>query len=151
MTMTTSTTDAEAALAAMRDSRERLAAAANCPPIRHLVFAVILGGLVASQAAAPLLTIAIEAVLVACIGLVALWDRRRTGMFINGYRAGRTRVVTAGLLVFTLAMLVAGKWLKSEDGYAWAPIWCGLGTAVVAYFASRLWQKIYLRELRETP
>src|SRR5579859_2493670 len=110
----TPTSDADAALAAMRESRERLAQAVDCPPERHLVFALLLGGLVAGQAAPPLGAIAIECLLLAGVLAVIAWDRRRTGMFINGYRAGRTRYVTLALLLFALAALALTLWLKVD-------------------------------------
>ena len=51
--MSTQADEATAALSAMQASREKLAeaAAANCPPARHLAFAGLMGGLVACQAA----------------------------------------------------------------------------------------------------
>ena len=55
--MTLDAKQAADALEAMRASRERLAAAANCPPARHLAFAAVLGGMVASQAAPPMIGI----------------------------------------------------------------------------------------------
>jgi hypothetical protein len=149
--MTTETDEATAALAAMQSSRERLAAAATCPPERHLVFAGLLGGIVASQAAPSLIAIVIEGLLIGCVGLVVAWDRKRTGMFINGYRAGRTRPLTFGLLAIALGAAVLGIWLKLDRGIWWAPLACGLFVAVAAYVASAVWQRIYVRELRETP
>lgn len=149
--MTLEADQAAAALEAMRASRERLAAAANCPPARHLAFAGLMGALVASQAAPPPVTIAIEALLmVGVFGLLA-WDRRRTGMFISGYRVGRTQPVTLGLVVFTVAVLLVGVWLKLDHGLVWAPLALGLVVTVVAYAASIFWQRIYRRELAETP
>lgn len=143
--------EAADALAAMQQSRERLAAAANCPPERHLVFAGIMGGLVACQAAPPIWTIGIEAVLFAAIGLVFLWDRKRTGMFINGYRAGRTRPLTFSLLALALTVGAIGVWLKLSYGLVWAPVVAGAVVAVAAYLMSAAWQRIYRRELQETP
>jgi hypothetical protein len=149
--MMTDANDASEALAAMRRSRETLAALASCPPERHLAFAAILGGLVAAQAASPALTLAIEAVLLVALGLVVIWDRRRTGMFINGYRAGRTRPLTFTLLAITVLLLVLGVWLKLDRGIAWAPLACGAVVAVTAFVMSMAWQRVYRRELSETP
>ena len=145
------TDEAAAALAAMRESRERLAQAVDCPPQRHLAFAGLLGTLVAAQAAPPLIGIAIEMLVLVGILAVIAWDRRRTGMFINGYRAGATRFVTFALLAFALTSLCLGIWLKEDEHVAWAPLALGALVAVVAYYASALWQRIYLRELRRTP
>jgi hypothetical protein len=144
-------TEAAAALSAMQESRARLAAVANCPPERHLAFAGILGGLVASQAAPPFVTMALEALFFAAIGLVVLWDRKRTGMFINGYRAGRTRPMTFSLLAVALSLGALGIWLKLSYGLVWAPVACGVVVAIAAYFMSAAWQNIYRRELKEMP
>lgn len=149
--MNTTSSDAEAALAAMRQSRERLAAAANCPPERHLAFAGMLGGLVAIQAAPTPWVFAGEGALLLAVAAVVAWDRRRTGMFINGYRAGRTRGLTFALLAFTLINLAIGVWFKMERGILWPAVACGVLVTVVAFLASRWWQRIYRRELNETP
>ena len=143
--------EAAAALAAMQESRERLAQAIDCPPERHLAFAALMGALVACQAAPPTFTLLIEAMLLVGVALLIAWDRRRTGMFINGYRAGRTLYVTLGVLVFTLATLGLSVWLKEDRGLGWAPLAGGAVVAVVAYVASAVWQRIYLRELRRAP
>jgi len=143
--------EAAAALSAMQASRDNLAAAANCPPLRHLAFAGLMGGLVAAQAAPTLGVIVLEvAMMVGVLGVIA-WDRRRTGMFINGYRAGPTRPVTFGLLGFALGALALCDWLKLGLGIGWAPLVGGVVVAVVAYFASSIWQRIYLRDLRSAP
>ena len=141
--------EAADALSAMQASRDRLAALANCPPQRHLAFAALLGGLVACQAAPPTAVLLFEAVFMVGVALIVLWDRRRTGMFINGYRAGRTRPLTFALLAITLALGALGVWLKEERGVVWAPIPCGIAVAIVAYGMSALWQNIYRRELRD--
>jgi hypothetical protein len=148
--MSTQTEEAAAALTAIQASRDNLAAiaAANCPPARHLAFAGLMGGLVASQAAPGPLVLVCEALLVIGIGLVIAWDRRRTGMFINGYRAGATRPLTFCLLAFPLATLALCDWLMFSRGVGWAPLVGGVVVAVVGYFASSIWQRIYLRELR---
>jgi hypothetical protein len=149
--MTLDAKQAADALEAMRVSRERLAAAANCPPARHLAFAAVLGGMVAAQAAPSIFATLIEAMLMVGIALIVAWDRKRTGMFINGYRAGRTQGLTFGLLFFSLAILALVVWLKLERGLVWPALAGGAVVAVVAYVASTVWQNIYLRELRETP
>jgi hypothetical protein len=143
--------EAAAALAAMQDSRDRLAKAADCPPERHLVFALLLGGVVAAQAAPPMGTMLIEGLLGLAVFLVIAWDRKRTGMFINGYRAGRTRPLTFALLAVTLAIGGVGVWLKVSLGLVWAPVVCGGVVAVVAFLMSAAWQRIYRRELRDMP
>jgi hypothetical protein len=149
--MSSQADEATVALAAMQESRERLAAAANCPPARHLAFAGLMGGLVAAQGAPEPLNFTFDALMLVGVALVIMWDRRRTGMFINGYRAGPTRPVTFGLLAFTLATMGLCDWLMFFRGVAWAPFAGGAVVAVVAYVGSSVWQGIYLRELRAAP
>lgn len=48
--MQPSSTEAAEALAAMRASQARLAVAADCPPARHLAFAGLMGGIIATPA-----------------------------------------------------------------------------------------------------
>src|ERR1700761_9639643 len=148
--MSTQADEATAALTAMQESRERLAGAGSWPPARHLAFAGLMGGLVAAQGVPDPLNFACDALLLAGVALVVMWDRRRTGMFINGYRAGPTRPVTFGLLAFTLATMGLCDWLMFR-GVAWAPFAGGVVVAIVAYFASSIWQRIYLRDLRAAP
>jgi hypothetical protein len=135
----------------MQESRARLAAAASCPPERHLAFAAIMGTLVASQAAPVAGTFAIEALCFFSTGLVFLWDKRRTGMFINGYRRGRTRSLTFALLAVLLVIGGLGVWLKFDKGLWWAPIPAGLVVTLVSFVASRAWQQLYRAELQTMP
>ncbi|MGA0600400.1 hypothetical protein ACO2Q3_06805 [Caulobacter sp. KR2-114] len=149
--MSLSSAEATEALEALRRSRAELAAAANCPPARHLAFAGLLGGLIAGQAAPLPWPLFVEALMLAGVALVVIWDRRRTGMFINGYRAGRTRPLTFTLLGLTLGLLALALWLRDALGIVWAPIGCGAVASVLAYFASAWWQRIYRRELEQLP
>jgi hypothetical protein len=142
--------EAAAALSAMQTSRDNLAKAAamSCPPERHLAFAGLMGGLVASQAADGVVVLALEAALICGVALVVMWDRRRTGMFINGYRAGPTRPITFAMLIFALSTLGLCDWLKFGQGVTWAPLVGGVVVGVAGYFGSSIWQRIYLRDLR---
>jgi hypothetical protein len=148
--MSTQADEAAAALTAMQESRDNLAAiaAASCPPARHLAFAGLMGGMVASQAAPGSWVLVCEASLLVGIALVIMWDRRRTGMFINGYRAGPTRPITFSMLAFALSTMALCDWLMFSRGVGWAPLVGGAVVALVGYFASSIWQRIYLRDLR---
>jgi hypothetical protein len=145
--MTKDVLEASQALEAMNLARGRLAAAADCPPERHLLFAALMGGLVAIQAAPTTAILALEPLFLLAVVLIVRWDRKRTGMFINGYRNGRTRPVAFTMLGMTLALLALGIWLKDSRGLAWAPLACGAVAFVVAYLGSRWWQSVFRREL----
>ncbi len=149
--MSTEAEEAAAALAAMQGSRERLAAVSASPPLRHLAFAALLGAMVAAQAAPGSAPIFIETMLIlGVVGLVT-WDRKRTGMFVSGYRAGKTLPLTIGLVVFAVADALASIWLKDSHGIGWAPLAGGLIGAVVAFVVSLVWERVWLGELRQTP
>ena len=146
--MQPSSTEAAEALAAMRASQARLAQAADCPPERHLAFAALMGGIIATPALPFPYAILAEGVLLLGVALVIRWDRRRTGMFINGYRAGPTRPITFSMLAFALSTMALCDWLMFSRGVSWAPLVGGAVVTVVGYFASSIWQRIYLRDLR---
>lgn len=139
--------EAAEALAAMQASRARLAAAAECPPQRHLAFAAVMGGLIATPALPTPFPLLAEGVLLLAIALIVRWDRRRTGMFINGYRAGRTRPLTFLLLATMLVLYIAGLWLLRERGLYWAPLAAGVIGAIVGYWTSVVWMRVYRDEM----
>lgn len=142
-----SSTEAAEALAAMRASQARLAEAANCPPARHLAFAGLIGGLIATPVLPMQYAILVEGMLLFGVGLVVRWDRRRTGMFINGYRRGRTRPLTFAMLAVVLALYMLGFWLVRDRGIWWAPLATGTVAAGFGYYASILWQRTFRREM----
>jgi hypothetical protein len=145
--MQPSSTEAAEALATMRASQARLAQAADCPPERHLAFAVVMGGLVATPVLPSFYAIIAEGVLLLGVALIVRWDRRRTGMFINGYRAGRTRPLTFLLLAAVLVLYMAGFWLVRDRGIWWGPLATGTVAAGVGYYASVVWKRVFRREM----
>ena len=143
--MSDHSTDPAAALAAMHASRARLPA--ECPPQRHGVFAFLFSLAVAAQAASgPWLLLCMAAVL-ACVAGVAMNDRRKTGVFTNGWRAGRTRGWALGLFAVYLVIDMAVIWLKAERGVWWAPFVGAVVFFPFAFYASRRWSQTYRREL----
>ncbi len=115
--------EARAALDSIDDVQRDLALKATyCPPWRHAAFGAVMALLVLGQGfdiaiMAPLFAVAMLAVV-----LLVADDRRRYGLFINGYRKGRTLPVTLALLGAAIAF----------------------GVAVAASIA---WSRIYRREL----
>ncbi len=139
--------DAAATLAAVRESRTRIADANACPPWRHALFATLISGVVAAQAAPTRVFFALLAVLF--VGLIAMFvvQRARKGVFINGWRAGATRGVSAAIFAVYMAIYTTTWFLKSERGLWVAPL---IGAAILfplAWYASRRWMQVYRREL----
>ena len=136
------------ALAAVQASKAQLLKAASCPPERHLAFAGLMTGLVACPAAPVPVMLGIEALLLLGVAAVVQWDRRRTGMFVNGYRVGKTLWVTLPALVIELSLFGLGMWLSKERGIAWAPLVLAAPAFVIALGASLLWGRVWKGELQ---
>lgn len=146
--MTPTTPEAAASLAAVRDSQARLARAADCPPERHLAFAALMAALTAAPAAPGWAgMLAVEAAVLIAIPLIVLWDRRRTGMFINGYKAGATRPVVFALLAAQTAVFLLSMWLGKERGLWPASLALALVSGALGFFGSRLWMRVWRRDM----
>lgn len=135
------------ALAFINESRVKLVAASETPPLRHGTFAGLMGGLVA----APVLPVVLRGLafvlLMLGVVLIVQWDRRRMGMFINGYRAGATRWVTCAMLAVILPLYVVSDWLAVARGAVWVPVTLGIVAAAIAYAGSLWWCRVFRREM----
>ena len=131
----------------MRASQARLAIAADCPPERHFAFAALMGCLVATPILPSFYALLAESLLLLGVALIVRWDRRRTGMFINGYRAGRTRPLTFLLLAVVLALYATGFWLVRDRGIWWGSLATGAITAALGYYASVVWMRVFRQEM----
>ena len=135
------------ALAFIEQSRVKLAAASDVPPARHAAFAVLMGALVASPAVPLPFRFVVLVGIFASVAWIIRWDRRRMGMFINGYRAGKTRWITAALMLATLPLYVLGLWLALDRGIGWAPVPFGVLATALAYGGSVWWCRVFRREM----
>ncbi|MBV2149818.1 hypothetical protein KRZ98_16350 [Sphingobium sp. AS12] len=140
--------DARAALDDIADMRRELALkATDCPFWRHAVFAAITAVLVLASGLEWLPQAALSIAGLAGVAWVAADDRRRYGMFINGYRKGLTLPVTMALLAAMLGA-VAFEYYARFTGLSLA---VKLGIAAIAFLvaleASYAWNRAYCREL----
>lgn len=139
--------EARAALEAMRSTQAQLASLADCPPWRHAAFGAVMGLLVLSMAFSQPLQAAMFVVAMAGVALIARNDRKRYGVFVNGYRAGATLPLTLGLLASMLGLIALQVWLKQ----AGAEVWWGVAVGAVAFGigvgASLWWNRIFRREM----
>ena len=143
--------EAERALAALSETRRRVAQRAHWSLPRHMAAGALVGLLVASYALpSPAQFAALAAVLVATALLVAA-DRRRDGFFVNGYRAGRTRRIAFLFVGIAMVGLIAGIAGKLAYGLVWAPLVAGAVVAVLGTLASLAWERAYRADLGETP
>ena len=137
---------AMAALEATREAERQLAAAVACPPWRHALFGAIMGALVATPALPLALRFGALVLILIAIAMIVQADRRRMGMFVNGYRRGRTLFVAIPLLAATLVLYLFSA-RAGAAGDLLTPLWLGLAAFVVAVVGSVAWQRVFVREL----
>ncbi|MGZ2411989.1 putative membrane protein [Sphingomonas sp. F9_3S_D5_B_2] len=139
--------EALSALDAKRAAEAQMARAANCPPWRHAVFGLMMGGLIASFAFEFAIRTAILVLVLACIPLIIRSDRKRMGMFINGYRRGKTRVVTFGLLALWVPLYALSVHYSLSRNDHQMPLLLGLIGFAIGTAGSVLWQRVFVREM----
>jgi hypothetical protein len=144
----TSIEEARAALDAKQGVEQRLADVTLCPPWRHAAFALVMAALV-GQSGVPLAwRFVVLPLALLAIALIVQSDRRRLGIFINGYRRGRTRLVVFPLLAVVMALYAASFYFGVDRDRPALSLALGALTFVVAYAGSVLWQRVFVRELR---
>lgn len=139
--------DALRALEAKGAAERDLARIAVCPPWRHAAFAGVMAALIVSPAVALPLRFAVLTCAFAAIAIIVQSDRRRLGVFINGYRRGRTRLVTFPLLAVMLLLGVGSFYASDTLGRPLISVVLAAVAFVAAYCGSVLWQKVFVREL----
>ena len=139
--------EARSALEAKRHAEAQIARAAQCPPWRHALFGMLMGGIIASFAFDFVIRTAILVVILACLPIIIHSDRKRTGMFINGYRRGKTRLVIAGILLVWLPLYALSVYYALDLHNHVMPLLLGLVGFVVAAIGSVIWQRVFVREM----
>lgn len=139
--------EAASALDAKRAAEVQMARAANCPPWRHAVFGLLMGGLVASPAFDTVPRFAILILILACIPVIIHSDRKRMGMFINGYRRGKTLLVTIPLLLVELSLYFVSIVRGLDHHDHTTPLLLGVIAIAIGIGGSLLWQRVFVREM----
>jgi uncharacterized membrane protein len=124
-----------------------MAKAAQCPPWRHAVFGLMMGGLIASFAFEFMLRTAILVIVLACIPIIVHSDRKRMGMFINGYRRGKTRWVAFGLLALWMPLYGLSVYFGLDRHDHVTPLMLGLVGFLLAVAGSIVWQRVFVSEM----
>ena len=139
--------EAVSALAAKRSAEAQMVRAATCPPWRHAVFGLLMGGLVASPAFDFPIRMAILVVILCCIPIIIRSDRKRMGMFINGYRRGKTRVVAIGIVIVELALYFVSVVRGLDHNDRLTPLLLGVAGVGIGILGSMLWQRVFVSEM----
>jgi hypothetical protein len=145
-----STNEERKALDLLQSVNRRMAERAEAPGWYHVTLGLLVGGLVAVQEA-PVLWRFIYFVPYG-IGLLLLVRayKRHTGLWIPGYRAGRTRWVAMGGALLTVALMLLAGWANLEGHLQGAYLVSGVLVAAVVTATGYIWHWAYRRDLGAT-
>lgn len=145
--MSYSKEEAVLALDAKGEVQRNLANLPLCPPLRHAAFAVTVAALVAVPIFSLHTRFIALAVIFASIFLIVRWDKRRLGVFINGYRRGKTRMVTFPMLALILGLYFASYYVLLSKREPVIILALAATAFLVGYLGSTLWQRVFISEL----
>ena len=139
--------EARAALADMGAARSRLVTTTGYPAWRHAAFGAVMALLVGGIGISNKVSLVATGVGLVATYFLAQHDRKTSGMFVNGFRAGRTFWVTTVLMLAMLALMFGQVRVRFSVGP-------GLWTAVIAAAAfavgtaaSIVWWRAYVADL----
>jgi len=135
------------ALAAIASANRQMAERAKAPAWYHPALGLLIGGLLAVQDLPLPWVFGYEILAVVGIGLLIAAYRRHTGMWIPGYRAGRTRWVAVGAAATFAAVFLACVWVSRTTGVHGVCAVGGVFLAGLVTVKGRLWEKAYRRDL----
>ena len=141
--------DALRMLAEVEAANADLAERAKAPTWYHPALGLLVGGVVAVQGQSIPLVVAYYGVFVAGLLLLVRAYKRYTGMWINGYRAGRTRWVAIGLAALTTLSMLIAVWLQRDRGLALAPLVFGGLLALIVTIGGFVWEAAFRADLRD--
>jgi hypothetical protein len=139
--------EALSALDAKRAAEAQIARAATCPPWRHALFGLLMGGLVATPAFDLPARSAILVLILCCVPVIIHYDRKRLGMFINGYRRGKTRVVAVGTVLVELSIYAVSVYYGLSLENHVVPLLLAVVGLVVGIAGSLAWQRVFVSEM----
>ena len=120
----------------------------HCPPWRHLLFGALFSVLIGSIAISSAVQLYAAPFILIATALIVRSDRKRLGVFINGYRRGATLPLTIIFLAAMIGLLLGAMYLRIS-GFRW-PYKLGLSALAfaIAVGFSVYWQSIYRLELK---
>ncbi len=141
--------DAARMLAEVNAAKSEMARRAVAPVWYHPALGLLIGGLVAVQGQ-PLWILGpyYGVFVLGLVGLVRAY-RAHTGVWVNGYRKGRTMIVSLGLAALIVAIMLASTWLVRTRGLTMAPFIAGVLATLVTTAGGFLWEIAYRRDLRD--
>lgn len=139
------------ALDTIRATQSGMAYQAEAPAWYAVSLSLISGGFLAVQAAPLALRVAGVAVLAAAIPLLVEAYRRKTGIWMDGFRPGRTRKVAVAAVVLALSVFAVGCYFGFVRNRSEAFLIGGAIISVITFVASIAWGRAYAREMEANP
>ncbi|ATC33958.1 hypothetical protein CA606_17380 [Caulobacter vibrioides] len=141
--------DALRMLAELEAANADLAERAKAPVWYHPALGLLMGGLCAVQAAPVPGMLAYYGVFIAGVVLLVRAYIKRTGLWVSGYRAGRTRWIAVGLATITTGLMLLSAWLLHTRKETLAPfVFAGL-IAVIVTIGGFVWEAAFRADLRD--
>jgi hypothetical protein len=145
--------EAQAALAAVDESRSDIADRLITPWWYHPVLGVLIGGLITVATIGVAFPTLIGVLAVYAVGVYLLMSayRRKTGVWMNGFGGGpRARRSLVLLFATTLLIAIAGSVFSMGLEIRWTAVLTGLAVALTMTFWGRHYDALLRAELRET-
>lgn len=142
-----SSSDPQAALDLISDANRKLAQRAKAPGWYHYAKGLLVGGLLAVQAAPIPWVIGFYVLYLVGLGLLVRAYRRKTGMWIPGYRAGRTRWVAFGLAALLAVIFLGAIVIHRRTGSEAIYFAGGAVLAVMVTIGGYVWEAAFRRDL----
>lgn len=142
--------EAAAQLDLLRADRAAMADRAMQPWWYDVALGLLVFGMLAQYSLhSDLLSLVSSLVFVAALAALTSWYRRRTGFWVGGFRAGRTRRAIAAWLALYVVVLLAAVWLENVRHVGGAMVVAGAVLGLATVVTSRWWTRIYIAELRD--
>lgn len=141
--------DALRMLAEVEAANADLAERAKAPVWYHPALGLLMGGLAAVEAAPLIWQYAYFPLFGLGIWLLVRAYIRKTGLWIYGFRAGRTRIVALSLALLCGGLAAMSGWLFHARRVVYAPLLTGAVIAVAATVGGLLWEAAFRADLRD--
>ena len=143
--------DAAAQLAALRADRERVVQRMAGPWWMDVTLGLAVFSLLSANS---LRDAGAWRVVALVVGLLLLWGsfagyRRATGLWVNGWRRGRTRRAVGVWLAIYAVVVAFASWAEFALGWRGAMAVAGAVLGLLLLFVNRWWMRLYVAELRE--
>jgi hypothetical protein len=141
--------DALRMLAEVEAANADMAERAKAPVWYHPALGLLVGGLAVVQAAPVVWQYAYFPIVGLGVWFLVKSYIRKTGMWVYGYRAGRTRIVAVALATLTGGTMLSSAWLFHFKHVSYAPFVAGAIIAVVATVAGFVWEAAFRADLKD--